>query len=347
MMFEPDPEKTHFDLERGQIITLLNSTIRPHVAIAGPTEPADAFVCTFKRGKDLYETLIYFLLLQSNKGIVYHWDEGPQPRDNAKSVEKEALRFLDEMGFQMNSLHFRKQPAEEQQRLMDTLPCFHPPSPPGEDEMESLEAVAVEEADVAEAVDEIDDIAVESLEIESEFEEAAAVVEEAEGRAEAAGEQDAFPVEEEVFEIPEASPSEGEAFEEIRFEEKPAAEAEPEPAPVKEPEEVLAVETVPGADEYPREISLEEDFEELEVAAEVMEESSGPESAPVEEPAYSVPGKETAPPPAVKPDSAPEPPPAPDPQRTPPPPQKMEAGSSKTDMEGLDLEPLARFLASM
>lgn len=324
-MFEPDLERTYFELKREQIITLLNSTIRPQVAIAGPTEPADAYVCTFKRDDNTYETLIYFTLVQSNKGIVYHWDEGPQPRDNAKSVEREALRFLDEMGFQMDSLHFRKQSAEEQQRLMDTLPCFHPPAPPGEEEMESLEAVAVEEAEAGEAVDEIEDIAVESLEAE-----------EVEAQTEVAAGREASSAEEKAFEIPEEPATEPEPFEEINLDEELAAEAEPEAGPVMEAEEAPAAATVPAGEE--QEISLEEDFEEFEAAAEAVEEAPPPEAEP------APPAAGAAPPP--EPPSAPEVPKAPPKKPSPAHPQKK-VGVTKTDMEGVDLETLARFLASM
>ncbi len=346
-MFEPDPERTYIEVKREQVITLLNSTIRPQVAIAGPTEPADAYVCTFKRDNNLYETLIYFTLAQSNKGVVYHWDEGPQPRDNAKSVEREALRFLDEMGFQMDSLHFRKQSSEEQKRLVDTLPCFHPPAPPSEEEMESLEAVAVEEADAGEAMDEIEDISVESLEAE----EAAPVEEAGEAQAGVEVEGDEPSIEEETFEAPEEPAAETDAFEEISLEEEPAVEAEPETGTAVEAEEAPPAEEATSAGEgYPQEISLEEDFDEFETASEAVEETSQPE-APREEPAPPTHEAEAAPAPAAEPPPQPAPTSAGKEQKTPPEkpstPVQKEAGVSKTDMEGVDLEPLARFLASM
>jgi len=169
VMFEPDPNRTYFDAKREQVITLLNSTIRAHIALAGPSESTDAFVCTIKTG-EYYETLIYFYLVQSNKGIVYHWDQGPQAREQAKTVEKEALRFLEAMGFQMDSLHFRKKTPEEQAELLKTFLPFQAQLPQKEEEVGAgLEAISIDESDeVLEDTEMQEGISIESIEEEPE-----------------------------------------------------------------------------------------------------------------------------------------------------------------------------------
>jgi len=167
VMFEPDPNRTFLDVKREQVITLLNSTIRPHIALAGPSESTDALVCTVKTG-EYYETLIFFYLIQSNRSMVYHWDQGPQAREQAKTVEKEALRFLEAMGFQMDSLHFRKKTPEEQAELLKTLLPFQAQLPQKEEEVgEGLEAISIDESDeVLEDTEMQEGISVESIEEE-------------------------------------------------------------------------------------------------------------------------------------------------------------------------------------
>lgn len=169
-MFVEDKTRKCIDVKKEQILTLLNSTIRAHVAIPGrPTEPADAYVCTFKLPGNLYETLVFFHLTNSHEGVVYHWDEGPQPKESAKNVEKEALRFLEAMGFQIDSLHFRKKSPEEQQKLYDTLPCFKPDlsylREPKEEGSE-LETLVMDDEELEEEA--IEEISVESVEEVSE-----------------------------------------------------------------------------------------------------------------------------------------------------------------------------------
>lgn len=246
-MFVEDKARKCIDVKKEQILTLLNSTIRAHVAIPGrPTEPADAYVCTFKLPGNLYETLVFFHLTNSHEGVVYHWDEGPQPKESAKNVEKEALRFLEAMGFQIDSLHFRKKSPEEQQKLYDTLPCFKPdlsylrePKDEGSEletlvmEEEGLEEEAIEEISV-ESVEEVSEAGgAEAVEVESVFAEAVAETAEAEEEsvsveaveeepaqeAEAVQEVDAETLEvgEETFE---------EAFEEAVQQEEPSLEAQ-------------------------------------------------------------------------------------------------------------------------
>jgi len=359
------------DVKREQIITLLNSNIRPQVAIAGPTEPADAYVCTLKAG-DKYETLIFFHMVNSHKGVVYHWDEGPQPRATAKSVEKDALRFLDEMGFQMDSLHFRKRSAEEQTQLMETLPPFQLSLEPPEEEMESLEAVAVDEAD--ELVEDMEEISIESF--EEEVEEIAAEPEEVEEVAvepeefaeigEAEPELEAFETPEPAVETapePAVAEPEVEAFEEVAVEEESVVEMEAEPADeFFDADEEVAETAVAVEDTVAEEVSeIAEGFEEVETAESVGVIDEQPSHTP-EPVAEAISEPEPASEPEVFTEAPPPepPPPPPPPSSVPevdvqqpesaaePAPQAVAAETKvKADLGGVDLEPLARFLASM
>lgn len=265
-MFVEDKTRKCIDVKKEQILTLLNSTIRAHVAFPGrPTEPADAYVCTFKLPGNLYETLVFFHLTSSHEGVVYHWDEGPQPKEAAKNVEKEALRFVEAMGFQIDSLHFRKKPPEEQQRLYETLPCFKPDlsylREPKEEESE-LETLVMEEEGLGEEA--IEEISVESVEDVQ-----------AEGEA----------ITEEALEV-ESVPAETVVETAVPEEESVAVEAiAEEPAPEAEP----VMEAAPPETLEVGEETFEEAFEEAvqqdgEVSLEVQEE--GEEAA--EEAALSV-----------------------------------------------------------
>lgn len=181
-MFVEDKTRKYIDVKKEQILTLLTSTIRAHVALPGkPTEPADAYICTFRLPGNLYETLVFFHLTSSQEGVVYRWEDGPQPKEPAKNVEKEAKKFLEAMGFQIDSLYFRKKSPEEQQRLYETMPCFkadlsylrEPSETESEletlvvDEEEGLAEEAMEEISVESVEDEVESVAEEAVVVEA------------------------------------------------------------------------------------------------------------------------------------------------------------------------------------
>jgi hypothetical protein len=356
-MFEQDNNRKYINVKKEQIITLLNSTIRPHVAMAGKaSEPTDAFACTIK-AKDSYETLIFFHLTKSHTGVVYKWDEGPQPREKAKAVEREALKFLEAMGFQMDSFHFRKKSLDEQQRIMQTLPCFQPDlsylkeAPAGEEEIDEVMAVEAEEGAGAE----MDDVMVESVDVSGDIPsgteavpaEAAEPVREAaqdelvmevepqgvETKAEQTGQAVEITPEPGIAEAPAAEvTSQAEDF----FDETPAvAQGIPEGATTND--EVTAPEPEPAA-EFDEAISVEvtPDEPEEEVGEGLFEAESSLQSKPPE----GIP---------EVPFEAAEPKPAPT-EVVPARPQEPAAQREEIleGLEGLEgLEPLARFLASM
>lgn len=370
-MFVEDKTRKCIDVKKEQILTLLNSTIRAHVAIPGrPTEPADAYVCTFKLPGNLYETLVFFHLTNSHEGVVYHWDEGPQPKESAKNVEKEALRFLEAMGFQIDSLHFRKKSPDEQQKLYDTLPCFkadlsylREPKDEGSEletlvmEEEGLEEEAIEEISV-ENVDEVSDgEGVESVEVEAVPEESVAetaVAEEESVAVEAVEEepaQEAEAVQEvgaETLEVGEETFEE--AFGEAIQEEEPSVEAQEiaveEERAVEEVAPSVKVEVHEGAEtavaEEPsyEESTAEEAFlaetsleAEVEAVAEVGYSSEAEEvSVQVEEEAVSAQPQESVEAIPIQPPTAS---------------VKKISAPVKEVVTDESLEPLARFLASM
>lgn len=324
-MFEEDKSKTHFDVKREQIITLLNSTIRPKITMAGKDpESTDAYACTYKEGNN-YVTLVFFHLTDSHTGVVYSWDEGPQPRENAKQVEKAALKLADEQGFQMDSLHFRKKSLEEQQKLIDSLPCFKADlSYLRADETESLEmdeVIAIEEGDEDE-IDSIDEVMVESIGEE----EPAESVEEA-------TEETEIQVEGEELEVGTAEMDN--AFEQA-FEETTAIEAKPEEVSVEGQIDEFAEDA--GVSEVSEEeLFVEEDgpaVAEAQVAVEANPEPAQPVAGEaIQEEVVEV---------AVESDQAIIAEPA---QEKPAPPPQPSARVEVPD--GTDLQPLARFLASM
>lgn len=382
-MFEPDSSRKFIDVKIDQVITLLNSTIRPHVAMAGkPSEPTDAYACTSKQG-NLYETLVFFHLTKSHEGVVYKWDEGPQSRDKAKNVEREALKFLEAMGFQMDSMHFRKKTPDDQKRLMETLPCFKPDlvymkeaEAAAENEVEEVMA---EEIGDDEQVESVDEVMVESMngdalamaEPVSEGLEAPGEAQPAQSEGEEVElESDMF---EEVFDQESAAQEKAEeagapleiAQESDFLDESVAQAAVPEPALEAIPAEEDALPAEAASEEV--EMALEAEGigepvgEALEFATEAEPVAEGEQGASVElamEPEVGVAAEPEPepeppkmaptppPPPPAKPQKAASIPPPPPAQPVAPKPQ-AQAPTAAEQKSADDLEPLARFIASM
>jgi len=381
-MFEPDTKRHFIDVKPDQVITLLNSTIRPHIAMAGkPSEPTDAYACTFKQG-NLYETLVFFHLTKTHEGVLYKWNEGPQSRDKAKNVEREALKFLEAMGFQMDSLHFRKKSPEEQKQLVETLSCFRP-------DLSHLKAAqAAEEAEVEEVVAEemgddeqvagIDEVMVESIKEEGEA--VAETVEEAVDEAPVEmGEAEEVELESDMFEevfdqestaeaAPPATPVAEEAPPALDLDVEPQAlpvEAEPveEAFPVEEAApEAISMELEAGEVTGPVDEAFESAFEAepvaeaepspaVEVAAEPDADAfmdAEPAAEAVEEEIAQVAEAEAGPAPPLIVAPPPPPIPSPPPQTQPAPiPVAVPATAAGEEKIADDLEPLARFIASM
>jgi hypothetical protein len=99
-MFTLNRSLERLDVPPSDVIGLLVSTNRPVVAVSGPSQQADAFIVSFKKGK-ARSVLICFHVLQERERLFYVSDRDPISESGRVGLEQEAMRFVEDMGFMM------------------------------------------------------------------------------------------------------------------------------------------------------------------------------------------------------------------------------------------------------
>ena len=132
-MFTLDDTVRSLDASREQVAALFQSINAPHVAIPGRRAgPAQAFIACL-RGTQGFTVTVYLWLSESHDCAVYLTERVAQTPEDYRTLQTDALGFVESMGFMMDNANFRALPQEQQEELMKTLPVFQraPPQATG------------------------------------------------------------------------------------------------------------------------------------------------------------------------------------------------------------------------
>jgi hypothetical protein len=130
-MFAIDPGLQQIHAARDQIVTLLESINRPHVAVPGKqAQQAQAFVVGFRRPSGDFAVHVYLWLTQTGEAVVYSPEQRVVPLERYREAELEAAQFCESMGFMTEPVGFRDLAPEAQDALLSRLPPFRDPSWP-------------------------------------------------------------------------------------------------------------------------------------------------------------------------------------------------------------------------
>ena len=135
-MFSIDPAIERLPAKRENVVAIIESVNQPHVGIPGKTpQPAKAYVCGLRNSNATFSLFVFMLLTKTNETVVYVFHERQFPLESYRDAEADALQFVESMGFMVENLNFRNQPAGIQEELLQRIPAFAaapvaPPAPP-------------------------------------------------------------------------------------------------------------------------------------------------------------------------------------------------------------------------
>lgn len=123
-MYTIDERVRGLPASREQVVALYQSLNTPHLAIPGKRAgPAQAFVVGLRGGAGA-GAFVYLYLSESEDCAVYAHEPRYVRPDAYAHQEGDALGFLESMGFMMDDVNWRAQPAARQEELLRTLPPF-------------------------------------------------------------------------------------------------------------------------------------------------------------------------------------------------------------------------------
>lgn len=135
-MFNLDDTVRALDATREQLAALFQSINAPHVAIPGKRAgPAQAFIAC-SRSTQGFTVSVYLWLSESQDCAVYLTDRVAQTPEDYRTLQTDALAFVESMGFMMDNLNYRALPPERQTEVLVSLPMYRSrtttPAAPGE-----------------------------------------------------------------------------------------------------------------------------------------------------------------------------------------------------------------------
>jgi len=122
-MFVQNRSLNKVDARPSEIATLLVSTNRPLVALAGPAQQADAFIVSVNRGKT-QPVYLCFHIIKEGQRLIYTSNAVPTSQSARVKLEGEAVRFAEDMGFMMVQERFEGLSPEERENAFMGLAPF-------------------------------------------------------------------------------------------------------------------------------------------------------------------------------------------------------------------------------
>ncbi|MBN1880596.1 MAG: hypothetical protein JW885_00360 [Deltaproteobacteria bacterium] len=101
-----------------EILTIKISVNQPFVAVAGPTGKTQASIVTLSRKNRVFVYMCFYNMSE-NVRLFFHNEKGPVKPSRKESLEKEAVQFLENMGFIIIDSNFRNLSDTEKQDVLD------------------------------------------------------------------------------------------------------------------------------------------------------------------------------------------------------------------------------------
>jgi hypothetical protein len=121
-MFTENRSLKKIDAPPSDIITLFVSTNRPMVALSGPQQQADAFIVSIDKGKTQPVYLCFHIIAERQR-LIYTSNTVPTSESARTKLEREAVRFVEDMGFMMVTERFDGlSPRERDKAFMSLTP---------------------------------------------------------------------------------------------------------------------------------------------------------------------------------------------------------------------------------
>lgn len=127
-MLRVDPTLNHIPARREHVVSLYESINQPLVNIPNHgTAPTGAFLLGTRNEHGFYTVFVYLHQPETRAVIIYVSEPRNLTAEQFRVEESEAVRFVESMGFMVDSLHFRQLGPAEQDSVMARVPIFRPP----------------------------------------------------------------------------------------------------------------------------------------------------------------------------------------------------------------------------
>jgi type IV pilus assembly protein PilF len=124
-MLHEDPERTHLQARREEIVTIYESANQPLVQTPGRSaQAAQAAVIALRTGR-AFEVLVVLTFAESRENVVYAPD-APVPQTQLQQAVDEALNFAESMGFILESNWAGLNPPQKEE-VLGRMSAFQPP----------------------------------------------------------------------------------------------------------------------------------------------------------------------------------------------------------------------------
>jgi Tfp pilus assembly protein PilF len=123
-----DPTLNHIPARREHVVSLYESINQPLVNIPSHgTAPTGAYLLGTRNEHGYYTVFVYLHQPETRAVIIYVSEPRNLTADQFRVEEQEAVRFVESMGFMVDSVPFRQLAATEQDAVMGRVPIFRPP----------------------------------------------------------------------------------------------------------------------------------------------------------------------------------------------------------------------------
>ncbi len=128
-MLRVDPTLNHIPARREHVVSLYESINQPLVNIPNHgTAPTGAFLLGTRNEHGFYTVFVYLHQPETRAVIIYVSEPRNLSAEQFRVEETEAVRFVESMGFMVDSVHFRQLGPAEQDAVIARVPIFRPPS---------------------------------------------------------------------------------------------------------------------------------------------------------------------------------------------------------------------------
>jgi len=125
-VFALDPNFTHLDVPREQLLTLLASINAVATNVPGiPTSPAMAYVAVWQTEPNFGQMVIYLYYRAHDRAVGYRPVPAKFPLLQLSELMDKAREFLESMGFMLDDLAFRAMSDALQEATLTRLPLFY------------------------------------------------------------------------------------------------------------------------------------------------------------------------------------------------------------------------------
>lgn len=125
-MFLPAPELAYLAIDPESIVALYHSVNATSVLLPGrPSQNARAVIVGHRPLSFAVHVALHFP--DTGDHLVFQPDEQVLDAEGARQYAQEAIQFAESMGFFMENLNWREQPAVQRPELLARLKVFQPP----------------------------------------------------------------------------------------------------------------------------------------------------------------------------------------------------------------------------